>query len=166
MRRIFALCLIAASTCTLAQTYRWTTPDGRTVISDTPPAGRQPARTLPAEGKGGGPSPALRNAVENHPVTLFTALNCEAECQKARDLLKGRGIPYTEKTLKSADEAAELKQLTGDHAVPTLRVGKQHVRGLDPGAYDSLLDLAGYPKAPPPGARPPEGQPPAPPPSP
>lgn len=160
MRLIFALCLAAASSLTLAQTYRWTDPSGRTVISDTPPAGRQAARTLPAEGSGTGVPPALKNALENYPVTLFTAINCESECQKARDLLKGRGIPFTEKPLKSADEAAELKQLVGDHSVPTLRVGKQHVRGFDSAGYDSLLDIAGYPKAPPAGARPPAGEPP------
>lgn len=161
MRLIFALCLAAASSLTLAQTYRWTDSTGRTVISDTPPAGRQQARTLPAENSGPGVPPGLKNALENYPVTLFTALNCESECQKARDLLKGRGIPFTEKALKSADEAAELKQLVGDHSVPTLRVGKQHVRGFDNAGYDSLLDLAGYPKAP--AARPPADQPPTPP---
>lgn len=150
MRLIFALCLAAASSLTLAQTYRWTDSAGRTVISDTPPTGRQAARTLPSDSGGTGIPAALKNALENYPVTLFTAINCESECQKARDLLKGRGIPFAEKTLKSADEAAELKQLVGDHSVPTLRVGKQHVRGLDVGGYDSLLDLAGYPKAPPP----------------
>lgn len=155
MRLIFALCLAAASSLTLAQTYRWTDPSGRTVISDTPPAGRQAARMLPAESSETGIPPALKSAVENYPVTLFTAINCEGECQKARDLLKGRGIPFTEKSLKSADEAAELKQLVGDHSVPTLRVGKQHVRGFDTGGYDSLLDIAGYPKAPAPAAKPP-----------
>jgi len=47
-----------------------------------------------------------------------------------------------------------LKKLVGDAFVPTLRVGKQSTRGFEAGAYNNLLDLAGYPKTALPGSKP------------
>ena len=48
----------------------------------------------------------------------------------------------------------KLKQLVGDLFVPALKVGNQRVRGFEAGAYDNLLDLAGYPKTAPYGSKP------------
>ena len=39
-----------------------------------------------------------------------------------------------------------MKGLVGDTFVPSLKVGNQRFRGFETGAYDNLLDLAGYPK--------------------
>jgi glutaredoxin len=89
---------------------------------------------------------AVRKARENFPVTLYTAADCINECKQARDMLNGRGIPFTEKMLQKAEDSAELKALVGDVFVPSLQVGKQGFRGFEAGAYNNLLDLAGYPK--------------------
>ena len=56
--------------------------------------------------------------------------------------------------VQSAAEIEELKQLIGDAFVPTVKVGNQRFRGFEAGAYDNLLDLAGYPKTAPAGAKP------------
>ena len=69
-----------------------------------------------------------------------------ADCKQARDLLNGRGIPFTEKMVQKQEDVDELKQLVGDTFVPALKVGKQSFRGFEAGAYNNLLDLAGYPK--------------------
>lgn len=150
MPYLLALCLALLSTGVAAQAYRWVDPSGRTIISDTPPPGQ--AKTVKRVGDSAAPAAgedlpfAVRKARENFPVTLFTAADCVAECKQARDMLNGRGIPFTEKMLQKAEDAAELKALVGDVFVPTLKVGKQSYRGFEAGAYNNLLDMAGYPK--------------------
>ena len=156
MRRLLVLCLALASLAATAETYRWVDPAGRTIISDTPPPGR--AREVARTGNGNGEDDempfALRKAVADFPVTLYTSAECLAECKSARELLNKRGVPFTEKMVQSEDEVAELKKLFGDAFVPALTVGKQSFRGYSATAYDNLLDLAGYPKTAPYGSKP------------
>lgn len=149
MRYLLALCIVLASAGVHAETYRWTDSGGRTVISDTPPAGKATG-VVKLGGKpeaSDGLSFATRRAMESFPVTLYTSAECIVECKNARDLLSGRGVPFTEKMVQKPEEAEELKQLVGDFFVPSLKVGKQSYRGFEAGAYGNLLDLAGYPKS-------------------
>ena len=150
-----ALILLLACAGAHAQTYRWTDPAGRTVISDAPPpsTAKNLSASTPAE-PGAGMSYATRRAMENFPVTLYTAPNCQSECSQARDLLKQRGVPHTEKSLQSEADVAELKALSGDASVPVLKVGRQHFRGYAAAPWHDLLDLAGYPKSAAGGSRP------------
>lgn len=156
MRYLLMLCLAAAGTCALADTYRWTDAAGRTIVSDTPPPGK--AKDVVRSGSKAGDGEALpfaiKKAAEAFPVTLYTSADCVNECKQARDLLNGRGVPFTEKMVQKPEDAQELKQLVGDLFVPALKVGNQRVRGFEAGAYDNLLDLAGYPKTAPYGSKP------------
>ena len=156
MRYLLMLCLAAAGTSALAETYRWTDGSGKTIISDTPPPGKAKG-VIKTGGKAeaGDNTPfATRKAAEAFPVILYTTAECASECKQARDLLTGRGVPFTEKMLQSAADIDELKQLVGEAFVPTLKVGTQRFRGFESGAYSNLLDLAGYPKSAPFGAKP------------
>lgn len=156
MRNLLVLVLALSSTGIFAETYRWVDSAGRTIISDTPPAGKAKAVTLsgaPSDSTDGLPF-ATRKAMEAFPVTLFTSAECMAECKQARDLLNTRGVPFTEKMLQKQEDLDELKKLVGDAFVPTLQVGKQSTRGFEAGAYTNLLDLAGYPKTAPFGSKP------------
>ncbi|PKO87383.1 MAG: glutaredoxin family protein [Betaproteobacteria bacterium HGW-Betaproteobacteria-12] len=149
MRYLLVLCLALLSAGVSAQAYRWVDSTGRTIISDTPPPGKVKAVTSVGEGSAATSEDlpfAVRKARENFPVTLYTAADCVTECKQARDMLNGRGIPFSEKMLQKAEDSAELKALVGDVFVPTLKVGKQSFRGFEAGAYNNLLDLAGYPK--------------------
>ena len=156
MRYLLILCLALASTCASAEAYRWVDPQGRVVISDSPPPGR--ARDVSKAGSASEASDGLpyevRRAVENFPVTLYTSADCTTQCKDGRDLLNGRGVPFAEKMLQSQEDVAELKQLVGDAFVPALKVGKQSFRGFEAGAWNNLLDLAGYPKSAPYGSKP------------
>lgn len=149
MRYLIMLCLALASTCASAEAYRWVDPQGRTIISDTPPPGR--ARDVSKAGSASETSDGLpyevRRAVDNFPVTLYTSADCASECKQARDFLNARGVPFTEKMLQKQEDVDELKKLVGDAFVPALKVGKQSFRGFEPAAYTNLLDLAGYPKS-------------------
>jgi glutaredoxin len=160
MRRVLMMYLIVAAGCVQAETYRWTDTGGHTVVSDTPPTGKtkgtirtgeknaEPASNLPF---------ATRKAAEAFPVVLYTTPDCATECKQARDLLTGRGVPFTEKLLQKPEDFEELKQLIGDPFIPSIKVGKQSFRGFEAGAYNNLLDLASYPKASPYATKPPSG---------
>jgi glutaredoxin len=149
MRYLLIVCLALASTLASAQAYRYVDPQGRTVISDTPPPGR--ARDVAKSSTGGDNSDGLpyevRRAVENFPVTLYTSADCVSECKQAREFLNGRGVPFTEKMVQKQEDIDELKRFVGDTFIPSLKVGKQSFRGFEPAAYTNLLDLAGYPKS-------------------
>ena len=148
----FCVCfsLLLASSSVLAQTYRWVDPKtGQTMISDTPPPSS--AKLLdrvaaPAADPYAGLSVAGRRAVQNFPVTLYTAEACVAECKEARALLNKRGVPFAEKVIKTPADQAELKALVGSAEVPTIKVGRESMKGFLAEDYDKLLDLAGYPR--------------------
>jgi glutaredoxin len=93
-------------------------------------------------------------AAENFPVTLYTSADCTKECKDARDLLNSRGVPFSERMVQKQEDLDELKQLVGDFFVPVIKVGKQSFRGFEAGAWNNLLDLAGYPKTAPYGSKP------------
>ncbi len=142
---LIALCLLSLGST--AQTYRWTDGQGRTVISDTPPGGKprevskDNAKAIPDDGL----SFATRLARDKFPVTLYTGAECSGPCQQGKELLAARKVPFTEKAVQKAEDIAELKQLAGDAFVPTLKVGRQHIRGFDAERWHAELDSAGYP---------------------
>lgn len=147
MRTLLIAALAIAATAVSAQTYRWTDSGGRTMISDTAPPGK-PKNVVKNDDKAtaGDNLPfATQRAMAAFPVVLYTAPDCGDHCKQARELLTGRGIPFTEKLLQSDADFAELKQLVGDTFIPSIKVGNQRQRGFEAAAYNNLLDLAGYP---------------------
>ncbi len=158
-----SLILVAVLFCvsgTHAQTtYRWIDKaSGRTVYSDQPPP---PGIAAITTGKAGTTSDdtqlpyATRQAAEKFPVTLYTSANCLDSCKQARDFLNGRGVPFTEKMLGTQEEFSDLsKRLGGEAALPSITIGPQNFRGYEAGAWNNLLDLAGYPATAPYGVKP------------
>jgi len=152
---LLAVLLLAGSAH--AQTYRWIDPtSGRTMITDTPPPGRiKPiSKTTSGDPDETALPYAVRQAAANFPVTLYIGQECATECKNARDLLNRRGVPFSEKVLRQKEDFDELKALVGDAFVPSLKVGKQTVRGFQAEAYGSALDMAGYPSQALPGRKP------------
>lgn len=164
MNRLHVILLAAAlsaSTLAAAQTtYRWVDQKtGQTIFSDQPPPPGTPGVVkLGSESREAAPQVpyATRQAAEKYPVTLYTAASCADACTQARALLNQRGVPFTEKMLNTEEEQAEFTKQMGskDIMVPSLVVGQQRFRGLESGAWNNLLDLAGYPKSAPFGAKP------------
>lgn len=130
--------------------YRIVGPDGRVTFSDQPPVAS--ANAKPAAGAGssgsasGGSLPyELRQVVSRYPVTLYTSKEC-APCNSGRNLLNARGIPYTEKTITTAQDTEAFKRLNGDGSLPFLTIGGQQIKGYSDGEWAQYLDAAGYPK--------------------
>lgn len=129
--------------------YRIVGPDGRVSYSDQPPpasANAQPVAGVSSSGSGSVPLPnELRQAVSRYPATLFTGKDC-APCNSGRNMLNARGIPYTEKTVTSADDIAALQRLSGANTLPVLTLGGQQLKGFSDTEWNQYLDAAGYPK--------------------
>ena len=142
-----------AATGAQAQLYRQVGPDGRVTYSDLPPAGAavdarpRATGTAASDQSGAAGLPyALRGPAARHPVTLFTSAQC-APCDDARAHLLRRGVPFSERSVRSSTDAAAFRQLGfADPSFPAVSVGTQRLTGFEAGAWDQLLDLAGYPK--------------------
>ena len=155
---LIAVCLVAVSMpLAAAQLYQWKDAQGRTVYSDQPPP--PSIRSSQQKSFKGsfievGESYTVKTAREKHPVTLYASA-CGLPCDQARQLLTARGIPFSSKDPQASPEAqAELQKLTGQLRVPVLVVGSDKIDGFETGQWQAMLDKAGYPKTPMPGARP------------
>lgn len=132
--------------------YRIVGTDGQVTFSDKPPA--TPAskitpvdNALPATAPAATGLPyALRQLVGKYPVTLYSSSNC-APCDSGRKLLAARGVPFSEKTISSAQDAEALQKLSGSNAVPFLTIGAQHVAGFSASEWTQYLSAAGYPES-------------------
>jgi glutaredoxin len=142
-----------------AQTmYRWVDKDGKVHYSDQPPPKEikkvaQP-RLSTSTIETGGPSFEAQQAAKDFPVTLYSAPDCTSECATARAFLTRRGIPFGEsRVVTQADGEAFKKALKTDKLLfPALTVGSHKQVGFEDDTWNSLLDMAGYPRTAIPGA--------------
>jgi glutaredoxin len=134
-----------------AQTiYRIVGADGKVTFSDKPPLtaeqGKVATTGTGATAASGGNLPfELRQVVGKYPVTLYTSAEC-APCGAGRALLTSRGIPFSERTVTTAEDAASLQRLTGENSLPVVTIGGQRIRGFSDVEWTQTLDAAGYPK--------------------
>lgn len=152
MKRIVLLlgCLLGTSFSAQAGAlYRWVDAQGKVHYGDVIPldAGQveikkfsdvaAPDEYLPYE---------TRRAQQNFPVTLYVAENCIELCNQARDLLGKRGIPFSEKLLRTKEEIDAFKALYNFDNVPALFIGKTLLKDFLADQWNYELDIAGYPK--------------------
>ena len=152
--RLTALTLLASVLipAAIAQgVYRIVGPDGKVTFSDQPPPATTPARptgsatTSASNGSGGQLPFELRQVSSRFPVTLYTGREC-APCNSGRNLLNARGIPYSERTVDTAQDGEALKRLSGETSLPFLTIGNQRIKGYSDSEWTQFLDAAGYPK--------------------
>jgi len=170
--RLVVLVALAALALPAAAQFKWTAANGVVTYSDLPPPpGVGEVTTLSATGAAGDAGASLpaglREAASKHPVVLYTTRDC-APCQQARGHLARRGIPFAERTVRTAPDAEAFKRLGfTENTFPALTVGRARASGFEAGEWDLALDAAGYPKQStlPPSYRPPPAQALAPPPA-
>ncbi len=136
----------------LAQTiYRSVDAKGRVVFSDKPPVAATTTSSSPdtspstALNAGTALPFALRQVVSQYPVTLYTSKDC-APCDGGRTWLQEHGVPFTEKTINTNDDAAALQRLSGQISLPLLTVGSQHIQGYSNTEWSQYIHAAGYPE--------------------
>lgn len=154
MRAITAFTLLVFALAVQAQLYRWTDENGKVHYTDTqPPASAKNvekkgrARAGEAEANAAQQSYALQQAVKNFPVTIYTSKDCGKPCKEGSELLKKRGVPFTEKVVASRVEIDELIKLAGAPRVPVMVVGVSILKDFEEQGWNEALDTAGYPKA-------------------
>ena len=148
-----ALAVTALSPIANAQTvFRIVGPDGRVTFSDKPPLTAE--QSVTATGRGGRPVEVantglpfeLRQVTSRYPVTLYSSASC-GPCSSGRALLTSRGIPFTERTVTTAEDAEALARLSGENSLPFLTIGGQKIKGFSDTEWTQFLDAAGYPAA-------------------
>jgi glutaredoxin len=151
------LCLFAGFSAHLpaaAQVYKWTDAQGTVHYTDTPPPQQRASEIRTPQGASGqnggqGALPyELARAVKASPVTLYTTTQSGCPgCDQGRLLLRARGIPYTEKTVDTDDDKAQLRRLAGRLELPLLVVGSRKLTGFQDAAWQEALSSAAYPRS-------------------
>ena len=147
-----AAVVVLAGTAAQAQTvYRIVSADGKVTFSDKPPVTTDQGKVV---GTGVGASGAasstglpfeLRQVANKYPVALYTASKC-GPCDSARVMLNSRGIPFTERTVNTPEDAESLQRISGDTSLPFVTLGGQRLKGFTDSEWTQYLDAAGYPK--------------------
>jgi glutaredoxin len=148
--RCTALVIVFAAGIAAAQPYRWIDEKGGVQYTDTlPPAAAKDVQKKQLRDNviGEQTSYELEKAMRESPVTLYSHTDCKEQCQIPRDTLNKRGIPFREVSVEDQPKQDELKRVSGGINVPVLVVGEQVETTISAEAYDSALDLAGYPRA-------------------
>ncbi len=142
--------LVAGAAQVRAQTvYRIVGQDGKVTFSDKAPLDVTKATATSASGKPiaapeAGLPYELRQVSSRYPVTLYSGAGC-APCNSGRLLLQGRGIPFAENTVTTAEDAEALKRISGDNSLPFLTIGGQKIKGFSESEWVQFLDAASYP---------------------
>ena len=150
--RLAALAVLSASALASMPAhalYKVVGPDGKVTYTDRPPVSKED-KVGSVNAAGGGTSEAalpyeLRQAAQRYPVVLYTTATC-GPCESARQLLRQRGIPFTERTVATPADSAAMQRLTGRADLPAVTVGSQVIGGYNAGETNTYLDAAGYPK--------------------
>ena len=141
--------LLALAGAAQAQ-YKIIGPDGRVTYSDTPPPtsnARIERRDFAAPAAPSGSSPQLQAAMARAPVVLYTSDKCDP-CSAARALFANRGVPFSERAVKTEEDLKLFRGISPDAIVPVVTIGTRKLIGYEPGGWTEALDSAGYPSTP------------------
>lgn len=134
------------------QMYRIVGADGRVTFSDQPPPPSANVKVTTGragafvENAGSAALPfEVSSVMQRFPVTLYTGKDC-APCDAGRNLLRTRGVPFTERTIEGNEDVEALKRISGDTSLPIATVGSQQMKGFSDVEWMKFLDAAGYPK--------------------
>jgi len=145
----FCLAYQAASATEL---YRWSDSGGKVHYGDRPEADAERLKiSMPAAEAASAVDEAslpyeARLAHKNFPVTLYVSEKCGDICNKARDFLRQRKVPFTDTVLTTQEDFDAFKKKTGFDNVPVLLVGRTWLGGFESAKWQEELDVAGYPK--------------------
>lgn len=154
MKHIFLLlaCLaITPLSVEASEIFHWVDKNGKVHYSDVPPENTADVerKKLSSQATEIDDLPyETQRAHQNFPVTLYVTSGCGAPCDMARSMLNKRGIPFSEKLLKTQQEVDEFYKTSGSTGAPTLSIGKKFLSGFLESRWNSELDVAGYPKTP------------------
>lgn len=140
--------LAASAASSHAQVYTWKDAKGVTHFSDQPPPDTTPVAPVLRNKVAAAGQPdlpyALTEAMRRNPVVLYTTAAC-GPCDQGRALLQQRGVPFTEKTVKSNEDQQRLQAAGSDARLPLLLVGANKQIGFEAMGWQEALTAAAYP---------------------
>jgi glutaredoxin len=152
MKQLAALFLVCAGATLSAQSlYKWVDAQGKVSYSDQPPPPSMQVKdlsnTVNTLGAGQAQNETLdfntQQRVNQTPVVLYTSKGC-APCDQGRALLRGKNVPYTEKTVDTNADLKALEAQFKSQTLPVLALGQQSVNGFGASQWSEALATAGY----------------------
>src|SRR4051794_301655 len=124
-RTALVLAFAALSAGTAVAQYKVVGPDGKVTYTDRAPADAEARVTaLGARAASQAAEPELpfelRQVATKYPVTLYTTSGACEPCASARQMLRSRGIPYSERQVVTSEDSEALERLSGAREAPTL----------------------------------------------
>jgi len=151
LSHLLALSALAATVPLAHAQYKVIGSDGKVTYTDRAPNSSEGRVTAlgaraPAEAVEPDLPFELRQTAAKYPVTLYTTTGVCDACNAGRQLLKQRGVPYTERQAVTSEDVDALERVSGGRDAPTLMIGSQVLRGLAHDTWNQYLDAAGYPR--------------------
>jgi len=139
-----------ASSAPAITLYKWVDEEGNISYQDQPPEKGQKyeERSFSSEGTRTGDTNneiARSRAIQENPVTLYTAENCDS-CDLVGKILDSNNIPFEKIPVDNAPDAQKvLSELIGSIRVPTLIIGEKVINVSNRAAIEDALRKSGYP---------------------
>ena len=138
-----------------ADFYKWEDENGTTQITDYPPPQGKSAKNVQVHKNESDNLTDLQSTEEqksaskdnksksqkNPEIVLYTKNDC-SDCDKAREFLKSKNIPFTEyNTDNDKTSRARRKEIDDTEDVPFAIINKNNVFGFSESVYNKLLKL-------------------------
>jgi glutaredoxin len=138
-----------------ADFYKWEDENGTTQITDYPPPQGKSAKNVQVHKNESDNLTDLQSEEEqksaskdnksksqkNQEVVLYTKNDC-IDCDKAREFLKSKNIPFTEYNMDNDKTSrARRKEIDDTEDVPFAIINKNHVYGFTESVYNRALKL-------------------------
>jgi glutaredoxin len=154
---LVAALVLPAVAVAQSNVYRWVDKEGKVHYSDSPPEPSAKDVTQKKLGGGAAEAPqmpfATQQAMKTSPAVLYASPGCGEYCDRGRELLSKRGIPFAERDVTNVADADAVKSLIGTLWVPVLVLGEKPLKGFSEESWHEALDAAGYPRTALPGQR-------------
>jgi glutaredoxin len=133
--------------------YTWEDENGATQITDYPPPQGKSAKDvqvhkhesdnltdLQSTEEQGSSSKDNKSKSQKKPEVVFYTKNDCNDCDKAREFLKSKNIPFTEYNMDTdKTSAARRKEVDDSEDVPFAIINKNHVFGFSESVYNKAL---------------------------
>jgi len=133
----------------MADFYKWVDEKGETQITDYPPPQDKAAKDVEIQ-KTETKNPTDLEKEDNESkiqakkklnTLLFTKNNCK-DCDRARDFLNSKNVPFTEYNMDEDPNAAiKRKEKDSDTDVPFAIINRNQVHGFSESVYERVLQM-------------------------
>lgn len=133
-----ATLLLSVAAVPAAEVYKWKDADGRTHVSDRPPADGR-AERLPIRVYAPPANAAeTRDTASATNVVMLSASWCGV-CKRARAWMKQNGVAFTEYDVERDSVGREKFRRLGGRGVPIILVGDQRMDGFSAARLQAML---------------------------